>query len=96
MNSILRSAAAFAITVAVGYTTCTLVFWIWPQAAANFMNGLFHGLDFRRLQEGASLFSFGSFGSALIVMTAWAFALGALFGWIAARLGRAQVLASKT
>ena len=90
MSKVIRTGAAFAITVAVGYALCTLVFWIWPEAAARFMNGLFHGLDFSRLQSGPTLFSFGSFVYALIVMTAWAFGLGVLFGWISGWLGRAR------
>jgi hypothetical protein len=90
MSNVIRTGAAFAITVAVGYALCTLVFWIWPEAAARFMNALFHGLDFTRLQSGPTLFSFGSFAYALIVMAAWAFGLGALFGWISGRLGRAR------
>jgi hypothetical protein len=90
MNGTLRSATAFAITVAVGYTACTVVFWLWPEAAASFMNGLFHGLDFRKLRAGAALFTFSSFIYALIVLTAWAFGLGGLFGWISGRLGHAQ------
>jgi hypothetical protein len=61
MKNAIRTGAAFAITVAIGYALCTLVFWIWPEAAANFMNALFHGLDFRKLQSGPTLFSFGSF-----------------------------------
>lgn len=85
MNNALRTATAFAVTVAVGYTLCTLVFWSWPEAAASFMNALFHGLDFRKLQSGPALFSFGSFFYALVVMAAWAFGLGALFGWISRR-----------
>lgn len=90
MRNVIRTGAAFAITVAVGYALCTLVFWIWPEAAAGFMNALFHGLDFTRLQSGPTLFSFGSFFYALTVMVAWAFALGALFGWISGRPGSAQ------
>ena len=43
---------ALAVTVGVGYTACALLFWAWPEAAANFMNALFHGLDFRKLQSG--------------------------------------------
>lgn len=82
MNRIVRTAAAFALTVAVGYALCTLVFWSWPQAAADFMNALFHGLDFTRLQSGPALFSFGAFFYALTALSAWAFGLGALFGWI--------------
>jgi hypothetical protein len=87
MNNAIRTGAAFAITVAIGYALCTLVFWIWPEAAANFMNALFHGLDFRKLQSGSTLFSFGSFVYALVVMAAWAFGLGAFFGWIFGRFG---------
>ena len=62
----LKTGAAFATTVAVGYALCTVVFSLWPEAAANFMNALFHGLDFRKLQSGATLFSFGSFLYALL------------------------------
>ncbi len=83
-NSI-RTGTALAATVGIAYIACTLVFWIWPEAAANFMNALFHGLDFRKLQAGATLFSFGSFLYALVVMLVWAFALGALFGWLLER-----------
>jgi uncharacterized protein DUF5676 len=89
MNDVLRTGTAFAATVAVGYALCTLVFWIWPDAAMNFMNGLFHGLDFRKLQGGAALFDFGSFVTALVAMAAWAFGLGSLFGWLFSRLGGA-------
>jgi uncharacterized protein DUF5676 len=89
MNGALRSGTAFAATVAVGYALCTLVFWIWPEAAVQWMNGLFHGLDFRKLQGGTALFDFGSFVTALVVMTAWAFGLGSLFGWLFSQLGGA-------
>jgi hypothetical protein len=51
------------------------------------MNGLAHGLDFRKLQSGPAIFSFGSFLYVLVVMVAWAFALGALFGWLQDRMG---------
>jgi len=89
MSNPIKTGAALAGTVAVGYAACTLVFWLWPEAAASFMNALFHWLDFRRLQSGPSLFSFGSFVAALVAITAWAFGLGALFGWLSGRLGRA-------
>jgi len=89
MSNPIHTGTELAATVATGYAACTLVFWLWPEAAASFMNALFHGLDFRKLQSGPSLFSFGSFASALIAITAWAFGLGALFGWLSGRLGRA-------
>jgi hypothetical protein len=87
-TSAIRSGMALSATVGIGYAACTLLFWLWPDAAANFMNALFHGLDFRRLQSGAGLFSFGSFAYALVVMMAWSFALGSAFGWIHGRLAR--------
>jgi large-conductance mechanosensitive channel len=89
MNNPVKTGAALATTVAIGYAACTLVFWLWPEAAASFMNSLFHGLDFRKLQSGPALFNFGSFVYALAGITIWAFGLGALFGWLLGRLGRA-------
>jgi small-conductance mechanosensitive channel len=77
-----RTGSALAITVGVGYSACTLVFWLWPEASATFMNGLFHGLDFRKLQTGPALFNFGSFIYALAVMMGWTFLLGAIYGWL--------------
>ena len=89
MSNPIHTGAALAGTVAVGYLACTLVFRLWPEAAAGFMNALFHGLDFRKLQSGPALFSFGSFAFALVAIAAWAFGLGALLGWLSGRLGRA-------
>ena len=86
-NAPWKAGAALAITVAVGYALCTLVFWSWPDTSANFMNGLFHGLDFRKLQTGPSLFSFGSFGYAALILAGWAFMLGTICAWVARSLG---------
>jgi hypothetical protein len=82
-----RIGAAFAVTIAVGYALCTLVFWLWPDASATFMNALFHGLDFRKLQTGPSLFSFGSFGYAALILAGWAFMLGTILAWVARLFG---------
>lgn len=79
------TATALAITVGVGYTLCTFVFWLWPEAAVNFMNALFHGLDFRKLQVRTSPFSFGSFISALVGLIIWAFVVGYIYGWVVSR-----------
>ena len=73
----LRLGTSFALTVAIAYALCTVVFWMWPQAAAIFMSG-------------AALFDFGSFVLALIGITAWAFAVGTLFGWLSARFAGAH------
>ena len=82
-----RIGAALAVTIVVGYALCTLVFWLWPDASANFMNALFHGLDFRKLQTGPTLFSFGSFGYAVLILAGWAFLLGTILAWVAGSLG---------
>ena len=84
-NGAVCKGCVLAATVGIGYAACTLVFWLFPDAAANFMNALFHGLDFRKLQAGTSLFSFGSFVYAEVILMGWAFGLGALFGWLDGR-----------
>ena len=84
--AILKTGTTFGATVGIGYAACALVFWLWPDAAANFMNALFHGLDFRKLQAGGSLFSFGSFLYAEVVLVGWAFALGCLFAWLTGKV----------
>ena len=93
MNTPLRAGGALAVTAALGYAACTLVFLLWPEIAANFVNGLFHGLEFRKLQNGPALFDFGRFFYVLVVLAVWAFWLGALFGWLFERLGGAPSLA---
>lgn len=84
-----RLGAALAITVALGYAACTILFWSFPEAAAGFMMALFHGLDFELLRS-AGMFTFGSFVGALAVLAAWAFLVGTLFGWLSERLGAAD------
>jgi len=80
-----RFGAALAVTVGIAYAACALVFWTWPEASAQFMNALFHGLDFRKLQSGPSTFGFESFSYAFVGVVVWAFLLGCLFGWLANR-----------
>lgn len=77
---------ALAITVGIGYTACALAFGTWPNASMDFMNSLFHGLDFRKLARGPAPFEFSAFFFALFVAVTWAFALGTLFGWLMGRM----------
>lgn len=93
MSTALRAGAAAAVTASVGYAACTLAFFLWPEIAANFMDALFHGLEFRKLQNGPALFDFGRFFYVLVVLAVWAFWLGALFGWLFDRLGSGSSLA---
>lgn len=90
-NKGISTGLALAATAGVGYAACALVFRLWPEAAAAFMNSLFHGLDFRKLQAGPALFDFGTFFFALAVLVVWAFALGFVCGWIAERLDSKRV-----
>ena len=81
----MATGVALAITTGVGYAACALVFRVWPDAGMQFMNALFHGLDFGKLARGPAPFEFSAFSYALVVTLVWAFALGALFGWLVER-----------
>lgn len=85
LGSAIPTGAALAITVGIGYTACALAFRAWPEASMAFMNALFHGLDFRKLAGAPAPFDFSAFFLALFVSVAWAFALGAMFGWLIGR-----------
>ena len=67
-----------SLTIGIGYALCTIVWVSFTGPAIDFLNALFHGLDFRRLQM-ASAFSVSNFGYALIVMMVWAYLIGAIF-----------------
>ena len=73
--------AVFSLTVGIGYALCT-IFWVsFTGPAIDFLNALFHGLDFRKLQVAAAL-SVSGFASALAVMMVWAYAIGALYALV--------------
>ncbi|CAM5797330.1 DUF5676 family membrane protein [Rhizobacter fulvus] len=82
----LRTGLALAATVAVFYTLCALVWLAAPGAFLNFMNGLFHGMDFSALVRPAP-FSWPGFLEALVVMSVWGFLAGSFFGWLRDLLG---------
>ncbi|HEX6297672.1 MAG TPA: DUF5676 family membrane protein [Burkholderiales bacterium] len=96
MNMPFRIGGALAATMATGYALCTLVFLLWPEVAANFMNALFHGLEFRKLQKGPALFEFGRFFYVLLIVTISSFWFGALSGWVFEQLGRAGTVRSSS
>lgn len=77
---------ALAITVALFYALCTLVWLVAPGPFLGFMNSLFHGLDFKPLLTSAP-FSWAGFVEALLVMSLWAFLAGTFFGWLRLRIG---------
>ena len=80
-----RTGAALSLTIAVGYTACAIFFSVWPGAAMAFLNALFHGLDFSKL-EPAAPWSFTAFVCTVAILVIWSFAVGALFAWLYNRL----------
>ena len=82
----IRTGAAFAVTVAVFYALCTVVWVVAPGPFLGFMNNLFHGMDFTPLMQAPG-FSWGGFVEALVVLTVWAFLAGTFFEWLRHRLG---------
>lgn len=49
-----------AITMAVSYTICAMLYALWPARGIEFLNALFHGLDFRKLETSVP-FSISTF-----------------------------------
>ena len=81
MKSVWRSGTTLSVTVAFMYTFCALVYALMPERGIDFLNALFHGLDFRKL--GAPMpFTFLMFVYPLIVFVVWGFAAGALYAWL--------------
>jgi hypothetical protein len=80
-SAALRTAVALAVTVAVFYTLCTLVWLAAPGPFLGFMNSLFHGIDFTSLVHPGG-FAWGGFFEAVLVMSLWAFLAGTFFGWL--------------
>jgi hypothetical protein len=74
--------AAVALTVLVTYTACTVAFVTFPDSSVNFLNALFHGLDFRKLQQPGAGFSYAGFGGVLVAWAVAGFLVGALYAWI--------------
>lgn len=82
-----RTGAALALTIAVGYSACALIFGLWPEATVPFLNALFHALDFSPLDTGAP-WPLAAFVFSLLALTIWGFLVGTLFAWLRNCLGR--------
>ncbi|MGZ9080099.1 MAG: DUF5676 family membrane protein [Burkholderiales bacterium] len=52
---------------------------MWHEAALDFLNALFHGLDFRKVLLPARDYGIGVFLYPLTILAVWAFFVGALF-----------------
>jgi hypothetical protein len=72
---------ALALTMATAYTVCAALYAAWPRLGIDFLNALFHGLDFRKLDTGEP-FTLGMFVYPFMVFAVWGFAVGTLFAWL--------------
>ncbi|AWV03124.1 hypothetical protein DM992_27875 [Burkholderia sp. JP2-270] len=82
-----KTGVTLSVTVVLFYVLCTLIWMALPEPFMNFMNALFHGLDFRRLQTGEPL-SWWFVIYPAFVFAVWFFAAGAFFAWLHNRLCR--------
>ena len=90
MTALIRPLAtglALAITVAVFYALCALVWALAPGPFLTFMNSLFHGMDFSSMVQPRP-FAWPGFLAALLVLSAWALLAGTFFAWLLNRLTR--------
>lgn len=81
-----KTGLTFSATIVIFYALCSLVWLAFPEPFMNFMNALFHGLDFRRLQTGQPL-SWWSIIYPGFIFAVWFFAAGAFFAWMHEKLG---------
>ena len=72
---------SLAVTVAVVYSVCAALYALWPGLGIEFLNSLFHGLDFHKL-ETAAPWTIRMFVLPLAVLVIWGFAVGSLFAWL--------------
>lgn len=80
-----KTGLALALTMAISYTVCALLYALWPAQGIAFLNALFHGLDFSRLQV-AQAYSFATFFGPLLVLSLWGLLVGSLFAWLYGKL----------
>ncbi len=83
----LRTGIALAISVGLFYALCTLVWILAPGPFLNFMNNLFHGMDFSSMVQPRP-FAWLGFLAALLVLSSWALLAGTFFAWFLNRLTR--------
>ena len=83
----LRTGIALAVTVGLFYALCALAWALAPGPFLNFMNSLFHGMDFSTMVRPQP-FAWPAFVAALLVLSTWALLAGTFFGWLVNRLTR--------
>ena len=76
-----RTGGALAMTVGVFYVLCTSAWLVAPGPFLNFMNALFHGIDFSSLVQPRP-FDWLGFLAALLMLSGWALFAGTFFAWV--------------
>jgi len=69
------------VTLTIPYTVCAIAYALMPERGIDFLNALFHGLDFHKLGTPMP-FTFLMFVYPLVVFVIWAFAVGTLYAWL--------------
>lgn len=80
-----KTGVSLSLTMAISYTVCAILYGLWPQQGVDFLNALFHGLDFGRLASPLP-FTPGVFIYPLVVLVVWGFVVGTVFAWLDQRL----------
>lgn len=80
-----KTGLTLCLTMAFSYTVCAVLYALWPEPGIDFLNALFHGLDFRRLGTPQA-FTLPMFVGPLLVLSAWGFVVGTVFAWLHQRL----------
>ena len=73
--------AVLSLTVVVNYVLCALFWYSLNGPAIQFLNALFHGVDFTKIYTAVP-FAITSFLYVLAVLAVWAYVLGAVYATI--------------
>jgi len=63
-----------AITVVISYVLCTLFWLAFTDSSMDFLNTVFHGMEFRKIY-GPAAFSLADYLTVLVVFTVWGHSL---------------------
>lgn len=70
--------AVVSITVVIGYVLCTLFWLAFTDYSLDFLNTLFHGMDFRRIYVETDV-DLGAYLGVLIGFIVWGYAMGVIY-----------------
>lgn len=70
--------AVLSITVVINYALCTIFWLAFTEPSIEFLNALFHGMDFRKIYALTG-FSPGDFLYVLVIFAVWAYVLGVIY-----------------